>query len=90
MKELINFIVKEIFGEEFANICILIYDRGHIDLKGIIQETRQSFAKIKEILLILIKNNFIEFTIPNPDKLAEPEANAEYKLSCSTILNTIR
>ena len=90
MKELIHFIVKEIFGEDFANISQIIYERGQIDLKGILIESKYPFKRIKEILLILIKNNFIEFIIPNPDNLPEPSANAEYKVCFTSILNTLR
>lgn len=90
MKELIHLIVKEIFGDDFADLCLLIYIHGKIDLKTIISQTKQTFSYIKDLLLILIKHNFVEFTIPNPDNLPEPIANAEYKLSESTILNSLR
>lgn len=90
MKELIHFIVKEIYGEDFANICLIIYSRGTIDLKSLIIESKKSFSEIKEILIILIKNNFVAFTIPNPDNLPDPIANAEYRLSVDNIFHNIR
>lgn len=90
MKELIHLIVKEIFGEDFANLCIMIYNRGRIDLKSLMNETKKSFSQIKEMLIILIKNHFVSFSIPNPDNLAEPMENAEYYLCVDTIMHTLR
>lgn len=92
MKELIHLIVKEIYGDEFANICLIIYSRGTIDLKSLIIESKKSFSEIKEILIILIKNNFVAFAIPNPDNLPDQDliANAEYRLLVDNILHNIR
>jgi len=90
MKELIFLIIKEFYGPEFAEICSIIHDRGSLDLLSLISETKQSFTSLKEILLVLIKHKVLDFSIPNPDNLAEPKGNAEYKLNIPIIINTLR
>ena len=91
MKELIFLIVRELFGSDFAEVLSAIAIRGTLCLNSLMHETKHSFTSLKEILLILLKHNFIDFSYPNPDKLPNPEpANAEFRVNPDAIMNTLR
>lgn len=91
MKELIFLIVRELFGSDFAEVLSAISIRGTLCLNSLMHETKRSFTSLKEILLILLKHNFIEFSYPNPDKLPNPDpVNAEFRVNTDTIMNTLR
>lgn len=58
---LICLLIKEDFGDKFAEVVELFLKQGEITLQEFIQESKLPFEEAKNILIILIKHNIITF-----------------------------
>ena len=92
LEDLIEYIISEKYGINYQKICNLIIKNKGLSLLELLRRTGFTFVEVKEILIVLIKSNFIYFESisckfdPNLSEMND----LIYKINIIEILNSIR
>lgn len=89
---LVCLIIKQDFGEEFAKVAELLLKHGELGLTEIVTLSELEFAKVKHIIIVLIKHNLVSFRVKEQDiKTEEPQVkDFRYTLVTGDVIHRIR